>query len=542
MENNRNSFLAQHKYFLLTVLFGGFFLSLTLWFGFGLDQSIYAYGAWVWKTYHQPPYSGTWDPNYPGIFIINLAVQEIFGDKIISFRVFDFLVQMTSLAMTFYLAKKLSGSEKAGVLAGVLFSIYYFSNGMTDTGQREGYILWLMLIAITVSFAFDKKVWLRAAVAGLCLGSAVLLKPTFGLSWLVFGIFFLVQGIKQRPKLIWAELALYAVCCFLPALLVILYYWRIDQLPELYKALIWYNFSIYRITPNLIYANLPKWFLPIILLHDLFVQEPVLLFAAVLAVLIFPIKSVAPRQKTLFWLLLFLCATNLFSYLLLRKYFPYHLLPFWGIFIILAAWAWTGAGSILQAMIQNGSRKFIMPVFYFLLVVLMLASVNPEQMIFSAQHSFRGLQSAYLDVNGYYSDPHQTIDQHRAVARIQSLLRPNEKVDFCGSYPLIPFLLKQKMASRFCCLQYVLATPPGKEMSSRQKQWIQEYSDAIINEKPRFFVIHDYIPGYISVGLSSPSMKTAISEKFPDLEKFLRQNYRLTDKIGTVEIYEFKPQ
>jgi len=52
----------------------------------------------------------------------------------------------------------------------------------------------------------------------------------------------------------------------------------------------------------------------------------------------------------------------------------------------------------------------------------------------------------------------------------------------------------------------------------------------------------DFIPGYLSVGLSSSSLKTAISEKFLELDKFLRQNYRLADKIGSVEIYEFRPQ
>jgi hypothetical protein len=37
-------------------------------------------------------------------------------------------------------------------------------------------------------------------------------------------------------------------------------------------------------------------------------------------------------------------------------------------------------------------------------------------------------------------------------------------------------------------------------------------------------------------------MKTAISEKFPELDKFLSQNYRLIDRVGTVEIYEFRPK
>jgi len=41
------------------------------------------------------------------------------------------------------------------------------------------------------------------------------------------------------------------------------------------------------------------------------------------------------------------------------------------------------------------------------------------------------------------------------------------------------------------------------------------------------------------VDLSYPGIKNLLSEKFPELEKFLFQNYRLLQKLGGIEIYQW---
>ena len=146
----------------MAILLGGFFLSLTLWYSFGMDQSLYSYGAWVWTHYHLPPYLGVFDQNFPGIFIIHRLAFAIFGESIIGFRVFDLLVQLSSLTMIFYLSKRLSGSGVAGFLSGVFYGIYYFGLGNFDTGQREAYILWLFLISLIAGVTLKKRAWSRA--------------------------------------------------------------------------------------------------------------------------------------------------------------------------------------------------------------------------------------------------------------------------------------------------------------------------------------------------------------------------------------------
>ena len=105
-------------------------------------------------------------------------------------------------------------------------------------------------------------------------------------------------------------------------------------------------------------------------------------------------------------------------------------------------------------------------------------------------------------------------------------------------HPLVPFLLKKKLPSRFCVLTQLVINPLGKPVSDLQKQWIEEYARAVISARPKFFVLaNEQIS--LSVDLTYPSMNNLLTEKFPELLKFLKQNYRPIKKIGEIEIYEW---
>jgi 4-amino-4-deoxy-L-arabinose transferase-like glycosyltransferase len=530
--------IFRHRYFLLTVLVGGFFLWLTLWFGLGTDQSIFIYGAWVWRHFHEPPYVGVWDPNFPGIFIIHLLVMRLFGESILAYRFFDFIAQMLSMGMIYQLTRKVSGSERAGFLSGVLFAIFYFGGVLTDTAQREGFIMCLELIALTLSFRLEKRVWTRAVIAGLLLGFAFLLKPPHGLAWLVFGIWFLAEGIKGGRKSVWLEVMVFAFFCLLPALLVILYYWRMGCVRELYLATIWYNFAVYRHTPNVIFALMPWWMALLTVSNQIFMQAPLIFLFALLALFAGRPQVQTNEQRRLLLMILAMSMVGLLSYLSFRKYFPYHLLPFWGFVSIPAGWGCQAMAEIFRDKIARSWKRLGQGIFYAGVISLMVVSLNPEQPIFAVQHAFRSLSSAYLDENGYYSDPHKTIDQHLAANRLRAMLAPGDRIEFFGSCPLIPFLLKQKLSSRFCAMQFLLASPPGKEMTEQQRRWFDEYSKAVMHEPPRFFVIQDFIPGYLGMNFPSEHLKDFLPAYFPELDRFLRQNYKLVSRVGSIEIYE----
>ena len=111
--------MRKELYLWLCLFLSGFILSPTLWFGFTMDQALCHYAVWVWREYHLPPYLGVWDLSFPGIFLLHRLVLEIFGESILGFRLFDFLVQLSLVVMLYYLAGRLFRSSWAGFFSGI---------------------------------------------------------------------------------------------------------------------------------------------------------------------------------------------------------------------------------------------------------------------------------------------------------------------------------------------------------------------------------------------------------------------------------------
>jgi hypothetical protein len=80
-------------------------------------------------------------------------------------------------------------------------------------------------------------------------------------------------------------------------------------------------------------------------------------------------------------------------------------------------------------------------------------------------------------------------------------------------------------------------SPKGKPLSALQRKWIMEYSDDVIQARPRFFVVADQAV-YLSNVLSRPTFKIALAEIFPDLKAFLDRNYHLVKVFDQTEVFE----
>ncbi len=529
--------IFKDKWFWASIFCGGFFLALTLWYSFGMDQAICAYMAWVWKDQHLAPYLGSWDLTYPGIFVIYRLAMTLFGESILGFRIFDLIAQLLSLAMIYSLAKKLSGSQPAGFLSCLFYGIYYFGLGRWSAGNREVYVLWLFIASLLVSFSWQGL--RRAVAAGLLIGFAPLIKPPYGLAWLVLGIVFLTEGLRQKRKIPWRELAIYSVCCFLPAAIFILYYLELGRLNDLYRALIWYNFQIYLKLaalatggdPYLKFSSLVKLFL---------LEQPLLLFSA-----IFFLSFKAAERRAwdqgfkLFLAIVSLCLVSLIALVIQAKYFSYHLIPFWGLIAILSGPAFYRIGSRLKSPEPNLRNRLVSGFFYAAVILLMTLNIKPEQLSFAAKYCFRAVEPAYYSRYESASDYALVSNYYLPAQYLKPLLKPRDQIEVFGVQPLLPFLLKKKIPSRFQNIQHLVYTPPGQTISDTQKQWIAEYTQAVIMARPRFFIVTDQqIP--LSVDLSQPTVQTALSEQFPELNRFLRENYSPLRKFGLTEIYRLQ--
>lgn len=480
----------------------------------------------MWRNYHLPPYIGSWDVNFPGIFIVHFLEQEIFGETIIGFRLFDFFFQLISLCFLYYLSKRVSGSSVAGFLSCLYFSIFYINEGFF-VGDRENYVFSFLLASVALGFLLEKRVFLRAVVVGLFLGFAFMIRPTFGLSLLIFGSWFLWEGLKNKNRfVVFVEALIFALSFSFIFLVFISLYLSRGYFNEL-KNLILYHLKIYTNTrPPLAYEGVLFSFFN--LLSSVFQKEPILVFSVILAIFV---RSRAQENK-LFLILIFMIIMSLLSYLFQGGFAEYHLVPFWNFLMVLSGISWSWIGNQLKA------RRGFSSLFYLSLIVLIILNLSPDRLEFVLRYGFRNFEKAYS--SGLGSSLDKQLSYHYLTAEyLKPLLREDDKIEVFARTPLIPYLLKKKLPSRFSCVQHLVYSSVKKETSPLQRQWIIEYTSAVLSARPRFFIITDE-PFVRNVSLSVPFVRQALIEKFPELVEFLKKNYKLRQKFGTVEIYEYE--
>jgi len=535
LDNN----IFRQSLFWLALVLGGFILSPILWYGAGMDQAFYLYGAWVWKSYHLPPYIGAWDSNFPGIYIIHRLAMALFGDRILGFRIFDFLVQLCCLAMIFALARKLTGSGTAAFVTCLLYGFYYLGRGRWDAGQRDAFVFAALLAAIFCSVVLNRRIWLRAVLAGIFAGLAFLIRPTYGLAWIVFGALFLLQAVREKRGPALAELLVFGFFCLAPSLLVVLYYWQAGYLLEMYRAIILYNFEVYsRLKPPAVANSWLAWML--FKANSLVGSQPVVSLLVLLAIL-FQGESGGARSgnRQIFWLLIIFISLSAFSYLLLGKDLQYQLIPLWGFAVILSSAGLSALGALLAGIYRGIVGRALAWTFYLAVAVFMFVSIPRNWAVFAFHYSYRDLDTAYLSGVGA-SDELLSENHYLAAKYLKTIVRPEDEVEVFGAHPLISFLLKKKLPSRFCAVQQLMFCPQGSGLSLMQRQWIEEYTKAVVAARPRFFVIAEQ-GIYFGTCLSRPSIKQGLAEIFPELGIFLERNYRPLKKIGQTEIYELLP-
>jgi len=513
--------------FLAGMLSGGFVICLTLWFGIGSDASVYSYCSWVWRHYGQPPYVGCMVGDYPGIFIIH-RLALIFGESALGFRIFDVLVQLGCLGMIFWLARRVSGLSLAGFLAGLFYATYYYSLEFMMVGERESFIFFLMLSGVLAGVAFSRRIWVRAVLAGLCCGFVFLVKPTFGLCWPVFGAWFLVEGLRSSRKKLRAELLVFGASCLLPAMLVIIYYWSMGHLRELYEVCIQFVLLTYtrfplRVgTPDHIFKVNAVSIIPYLFKQIL--RDYLLALAGAAMLFLRPSFYRGLRERRLLWVIASLALVSLVSAYLQRGVWPYHRAPFWGFMLIFAGWGWAEVLGRVKGPRPVLGRRMVVWGVGLVLVLLMVLRVPGYLRWFAVHNSFRDLKSAYLQQYPVVVE---------AAEYLKQALRPEDEVYYLGNITMLPFLMQHKLSAPFPFTVYLYQRLDDGSFSPLQERWKRDYVEGFFRLKPRVFILDKtcwYCPGQ--------SLLPVLASEFPELKNALERDYHLARSFEGIEIFE----
>jgi len=279
------------------------------------------------------PYRDIVDVNMPGTYAVEWMVVHLFGSGSLAWRLFDIAL---GLAATLeMMAICWPEDSLAGVLAGAAFFLTHGRDGMNELGQRD-LLMTVLLLGATAFFcrALQKQRLLPIALASICAGIAVTIKPTAAIFWIAMLCYVVFSTTKSNV----ARLRIFL--CGLSAFLIA---------PAI---------AIYSLSRQHAFGAFWQIVTGLIPLHNHLLRQPSIYFllhplpsSLVPVLLIWLATLVIRSREKRAWFsstetlltIGFLC--GLASFYLQRKALPYHRYPADGFFILLVC---LGFSRVLQ--------------------------------------------------------------------------------------------------------------------------------------------------------------------------------------------------
>ena len=134
--------------------------------------------------------------------------------------------------------------------------------------------------------------------------------------------------------------------------------------------------------------------------------------------------------------------------------------------------------------------------------------------------------------------------QRQAAKYLKPLLKPGDQVEVFGNYPFLSCLLGRKLpANNFPSVYNLLMRRSDGVYLPQQLKWLDEYSDAVIQTRPRFFITASACKecriGWVNI--PGKTLMENMRIAFPKLYDFFNPNYKLLNQVGELEIYEWAP-
>ena len=87
------------------------------------DESVYLLMARSMLQGHMP-YTAVWDHKPPGVYVLFLLAQVLFGQSILSIRILAVLAVTASCFLLYLYGRNVLGSRRIGLLAGLFYAIF----------------------------------------------------------------------------------------------------------------------------------------------------------------------------------------------------------------------------------------------------------------------------------------------------------------------------------------------------------------------------------------------------------------------------------
>ena len=141
----------------------------------------------------------------PGISYALAGIMTIFGKTtgLVAFRVFQVILEVLSLMLVFFIARKLFNS-KVGIIAFILEAIYIPNLWVTHIILTECIFKFLVLALVYFTiYAIEEKKLIYYVVGGMLLGITCLFRPTIGAYPIVVLVLWIYKKYKFKDMVKW---------------------------------------------------------------------------------------------------------------------------------------------------------------------------------------------------------------------------------------------------------------------------------------------------------------------------------------------------
>ena len=505
-----------------TLLFG----SVSLIFPFGRDQGIHAFIADSALS-GKVVYRDVFNVKPPLTTVVHGLALILFGRTMTAIRLFDLLWTIaTSLVLAAFAARAF-GNRWVGAVAGVLYPFQYYLFGYWHSAQTDGWLNLPLAAAFLVALScleFAEKRERRAWFwVGFLVALAALFKYTVGVALPLIAVFGLIAGHGRFADRFRAALWSVAGCvvAFAGTALALLVS---GAMPAFLESQLGLMPSYTRLGPA--EGSLVTAFVAPLLANGVL---RVLAFTGAVGLLGTAILMAVRRNArpgaviALLW-----CLAALVSVVAQGKFFVYHYLP------LIAAAAVLAAG--LVALAAPALRR--LPA----MVNVVLGLATAAGLTFAAGYApqFATLASVargqptlreYWDSGEHNSGSDFSLREDLALADyLDATTRPVDRVFIWGYEPLVYFVSRRKMVSRF---EYNFPLV----VSWHTEQFRAELVHDLTATPPTIFVVAhgDQTPWVM--GHDKDSFETLMD--FPELRDYVAGHYLPDQRVGRFDAYRF---
>ncbi len=463
------------------------------------------------------------DMNWPGGVWLHATSTLVFGNNLMSWRIFDFAIAIVALLAMIDLVSRAYGRGAAIWLA-ILYPALYVTLGIWMSGQRDTVAGHGLIIALCChARAWERQQLKWQACAGVALGMAILVKPTIGFAgpllvlhgivWSFRGaglaramVHGLVAGASALGVLVLGLLAVLALGAPLEAVIEGAY--LLNQLGHHIATVAGRSFGagIYNVTIGLL-----VW---------------VTGLAAAGALLLALDRSRSLANKLLFAVPI---AAALINYQVQTKFFEYHLTPAFPALVVLACVALAEASRRLRSgptPIRAGAA-----------LVIALAVLGTSIKVGRLTYPVLLYRLGRIDRTEYYGRfrPFQ-IDYGQLLLlaeRIERDVPEGGTVLMWGSENALNYLADRPQPTRFHHWVALSYAKPPLPMADKWNRW---FAEDLTTHSPEMAVIdRDSLEGSAARGADNHFFLT----------HFLEAHYRKIETIDEVDVYvrdDFTPR